>query len=58
MNQQEFLQALELELDKISHLDKSQKVEILDAHRELFRLGMEQSRTEEEIAASLGTPRL
>ncbi|HOQ08535.1 MAG TPA: DUF1700 domain-containing protein [Syntrophomonadaceae bacterium] len=56
MNQQEFLQALELELDKISHLDKSQKVEILDAHRELFRLGMEQSRTEEEIAASLGTP--
>lgn len=53
MNQQEFLQALQLELDKISHIDKAG---ILAAHQELFRIGLEQGRTEEEIAASLGSP--
>lgn len=56
MNQQEFLQALQLELDKISHIDKADKGNILKTHQELFRMGLEQGRTEEEIAASLGSP--
>lgn len=53
MNQQEFLQALYYELDKISHVDKTS---IIAAHQELFRIGLEQGRTEDEIAASLGNP--
>lgn len=56
VNQQEFLQDLQLELDKISHLDQADKTSIITAYQELFRIGLEQGRTEEEIAASLGSP--
>ncbi len=53
MNQQDFFNALQLELEKIPHADKEG---IIAYHQEIFRAGLEQGQTEEEIAANLGSP--
>ena len=53
MNQQDFLNALYLELDKIPHADKAG---IIAHYQKIFRIGLEQGQTEEEIAADLGSP--
>lgn len=54
MNQQDFMENLRYELQRRSHVDQD---DILANHLEFFRIGIEEGRTEEEIAASLGSPR-
>jgi uncharacterized membrane protein len=53
VNQQDFVNALYLELEKIPHADKEG---IIAHYQEIFRIGLEQGQTEEEIAAHLGSP--
>jgi uncharacterized membrane protein len=53
VNQQDFLNALYLELEKLPYVNKDGLV----AHyQNIFRMGLELGQTEEEIAAQLGSP--
>jgi uncharacterized membrane protein len=53
VNQHSFLRELRSELEKISHENTES---IVAHHQEFFRIGAEQGQSEEEIAASLGSP--
>jgi len=54
VNKNEFIKALEANLEGIPAADKS---EILYDYEEHFRMGMEQGKTEEQVAEALGNPR-
>lgn len=55
MNQQEFLKALQSELEKVGAQNTQ---EILSDYKEHFSAGLEAGKTEEEISAKLGQPAL
>lgn len=55
MSRSEFLNIL---AQSITHLPKEEQDEILYDYEEHFRIGLEQGKTEDEIAASLGNPHI
>ena len=54
MNKERFMEQLEASLGRIS---KEERQDILQDYEEYFEIGMEQGKTEQEIAASLGSPK-
>ena len=54
MNKERFMEQLEASLGRIS---KEERQDILQDYEEYFEIGMEQGQTEQEIAASLGSPK-
>jgi uncharacterized membrane protein len=54
MNKKQFLQQLESALQKLS---PEERYDILQDYEEYFTIGLEEGKTEKEIAASLGSPR-
>lgn len=53
MTKEQFLKQLDASLHKLS---KSERQDILQDYTEHFTIGLEEGKTEEEIAASLGSP--
>lgn len=54
MNKQQFLRELDSSLEAIS---SAERCEILQDYEEYFSIGLEEGKTEEAIASSLGSPR-
>lgn len=54
MNRKQFLQQLE---DSLQNLPHDERGDILQDYEEYFTIGLEEGKTEEEIATSLGSPR-
>lgn len=54
MNKKQFLQQLDDSLQKLPH---DERRDILQDYEEYFAIGLEEGKTEEEIAVSLGSPR-
>ncbi|MGG3448417.1 HAAS signaling domain-containing protein [Domibacillus aminovorans] len=54
MNKKQFLQQLDDSLQKLPH---DERRDILQDYEEYFTIGLEEGKTEEEIAVSLGSPR-